>query len=65
MTLSTHDNEKLLQRLKLGFKRAVGRNSNQKQQYRDKTNFFDYLIDSSFQGGKRFKTKHKLLQWYD
>ena len=37
-TLSTQDNAKLLEHSKSGFKRAIGTNINQKQQYRHKTN---------------------------
>ena len=38
LTLLTQDNAKLLEHSKSGFKRAIGTNINQKQQYRHKTN---------------------------
>ena len=45
ITLSTQDNAKLLQQIKLGFKKTLNWNK-----YRSK---IDYLIDPSFQGVKR------------
>ena len=50
-TLSTQDNEKLLQQLKSGFKRTINWNIYQSKVAIQAPNpYLDYLIDSSFQG---------------
>ena len=54
VTLTIQDNAKLLQQLKSGFKRTINWNK-----YRTKVStlgqiqYLDFLIDPSFQGGKR------------
>ena len=54
VTLSTPDNTKLLQQLKIGFKRTITWNKYQLQPTLQTRNlYFNYLIDPSFQGGNR------------
>ena len=54
VTLSTQDNAKLLQQLKLGFKRTIKWNKYQLKVTIQVPNLYlDYLIDPSFQGVNR------------
>ena len=55
VTLSTNDNGKLLQKLKLGFKPTVNWNKYQSKATTQNApnQYFDYLIDPSFQGVNR------------
>ena len=54
VTLSTHDNAKLLQQLKSGFKRTINWNKYQsKVRVQEQNRYLDYLIDPSFQGANR------------
>ena len=51
MALSTQDNEKLLEQLKLGFKRTINWNKYQpKVSVQPPNPYLDFLIDSIFQG---------------
>ena len=51
ITLSTQDNEKLFEQLKLGFKRTINWNKYQsKIAIQTGKPYFDYLNDPSFQG---------------
>ena len=53
VTLSTQDNEKLLQQLKSGFKRTINWNKHKSEpkSYAARTPYLDRLINSSFPGG--------------
>ena len=52
--LSTQDNEKLLQQLKIGFKRTINWNKYQRKLSPERRNqYLDFLIDPSFQGVNR------------
>ena len=52
--LSTQDNAKLLQQLKLGFKRTINWNKYQsKVSIQAPNSYLDHLIDPSFQGGSK------------
>ena len=54
VTLSTEDNEKLLEQLKLGFKRTINWNKYQSKVPTEKQNqYLDFLIDPAFQGVNR------------
>ena len=54
VTLSVNDNAKLLQQLKSGFKRTINWNNYQsKVTIERQSQYLDYLIDPSFQGGYR------------
>ena len=54
VTLSTQENAKLLQELKLGFINTINRNKYQpKVTIQRPGQYFDYLIDPSFQGVNR------------
>ena len=54
VTLSTQDNAKLLEQLKLSFKRTINWNKYQANVSTERVNqYLDYLIDPSFQGMKR------------
>ena len=54
VTLSTQDNAKLLQQLKLGFKRTINWNKYQsKPELMERNQYLNYLIDPSFQGVNR------------
>ena len=54
VTLSANDNAKLLQQLKSGFKRTINWNNYQsKVTIERQSQYLDYLIDPSFQGGNR------------
>ena len=54
VTLSTQDNAKLLEQLKLSFKRTINWNKYQANVSTERVNqYLDYLIDPSFQGVKR------------
>ena len=54
LTLSTQDNAKLLEKLKSGFKRTIGRNRFQsKVSIQRQNQYLDYLIDIRFQGMSR------------
>ena len=54
VTLSTQDNAKLLQQLKLGFKRTINWNKYQPKVSLERQNqYLDFLIDPSFQGINR------------
>ena len=54
VTLSTQDNAKLLQQLKLGFKRTINRSKYQSKLKINTPNpNLNYLIDPSFQGVNR------------
>ena len=54
VTLSANDNVKLLQQLKSGFKRTINWNNYQsKVTIERQSQYLDYLIDPSFQGGYR------------
>ena len=54
VTLSTQDNEKLLQQLKSGFKRTINWNKYQPKVSPERQNqYLDFLIDPSFQGVNR------------
>ena len=54
VTLSTHDNTKLLQQLKSGFKHTINWNKYQSKVTQDNQNqYLDCLIDPSFQGVNR------------
>ena len=54
LTLSTQDNAKLLEKLKSGFKRTIGRNRFQSKVSMQRQNqYLDYLIDIRFQGMSR------------
>ena len=54
VTLSTQDNAKLLQKLKLGSKRTVNRNKYESKISTEAQNqYLDYLIDPRFQGVNR------------
>ena len=54
VTLSTQDNEKLLQQLKSGFKRTINWNKYQPKVLPQRQNkYLDFLIDPSFQGVNR------------
>ena len=49
LTLSTQDNAKLLEKLKSGFKRTIGRNRFQsKISIQRQNQYLDYLIDITF-----------------
>ena len=51
VTLSTQDNEKLLQQLKSGFKRTINWNKYQPKVSPERQNqYLNFLIDPSFQG---------------
>ena len=51
LTLSTHDNAKLFEQLKPGFKRTINRNKYQSKKLIERPNqYLDYLINRSFQG---------------
>ena len=51
LTLSTHDNAKLFEQLKSGFKRTINRNKYQSKKLIERPNqYLDYLINRSFQG---------------
>ena len=51
VTLSTHDNAKLLEQLKFGFKRTINWNKYQTKVSKERQNqYLDFLIDSCFQG---------------
>ena len=51
MTLSTQDNVKLLEQLKSGFKRTINWNKYLAKESTERQHqYFDYLIDLSFQG---------------
>ena len=55
VTLSTQDNEKLLQQLKTGFKRTINWNKYQSNVTRQAQKpYLDYLIDPSFKVVNRF-----------
>ena len=55
VTLSTEDDNKLLQQLKTGFKRTVKWNKYRSQMTtRAKTNNFSYLIDPTFNKVNKF-----------
>ena len=54
VTLSTQDNEKLLQQLKTGFKRTIYWNEYQSEpKIYTRNQYFNHLIDQSFQGANR------------
>ena len=54
VTLSTQDNAKLLQQLKLGFKRTINWNKYKlKPELMERNQYLNYLIDPSFQGVNR------------
>ena len=54
VTLSTQDNAKLLQQLKLGFKGTINWNKYQSKITTQMVNqYSDYLIDPCFQGANR------------
>ena len=54
MTLSTEDNEKLLEQLKSGFKRTINWNKYQSKVSTERQNqYLDFLIDPAFQGVNR------------
>ena len=54
ITLSTHDNAKLLEQLKSGFKRTINWNKYQsKISTRRHNQYLHFLIDPSFQGENR------------
>ena len=55
VTLSTRDNAKLLEKLKLSFKRKINWNKYQSNAklYTARKPYLDYLIDTSFQGVNR------------
>ena len=54
VTLSTQDNAKLLEQLKLSFKRTINWNKYQANVSTERVNqYLDYLIDPSLQGMKR------------
>ena len=54
VTSSTHDNAKLLEQLKSGFKRTINWNKYQSKKSIERQNqYLDYLIDPSFQGVNR------------
>ena len=54
MTLSTQDNEKLLQQLKIGFKRTINWNKYQSEpKINTQNRYLNHLIDPSFQGVNR------------
>ena len=54
VTLSTQDNAKLLQQLKLGFKRTINWNKHQRKFSPERPNqYLDFLVDPSFQGVNR------------
>ena len=54
VTLSTHDNAKLLEQLRSGFKRKINWNKYQpKVSTKRQNQYLDFLIDPSFQGVKR------------
>ena len=54
VTLSTHDNKKLLEQLKSGFKRTINWNKYESKITTERQNqHLDYLIDPSFQGVNR------------
>ena len=50
---SAQDNAKLLQHLKLGFKRTINWNKYQSKRSEKQNQYSDYLIDQSFQGVNR------------
>ena len=52
--MATQDNKKLLQQLKLGFKRTINWNKYQRKLSSERRNqYLDFLIDPSFQGLNR------------
>ena len=54
MTLSTQNHAKPLEKLNYGFKRTINWNKYQSKKSREERNqYFDYLIDPSFQGVNR------------
>ena len=54
ITLAAHDNAKLLQQLKLGFKRTINWNKCQsKVTILEQNRYLEYLIERSFQGENR------------
>ena len=54
VTLSTQYNAKLLQQLKLGFKRTINWNKHQRKFSPERPNqYLDFLVDPSFQGENR------------
>ena len=54
VTLSTQDYAKLLEQLKSGFKTTINRNKYQAKVSTERANqYFDFLIDPSFQGVNR------------
>ena len=54
VTLSTGDNEKLLEQLKSGFKRTINWNKYQSKVSTERQNqYLDFLIDPAFQGVNR------------
>ena len=55
VTLSTQDNRKLLEQLKLSFKRTINWNKHQSKISTERPiRYLDHLIDPSFQGVSRF-----------
>ena len=55
ITLSSQDNEKLREQIKSGFKRTINWNERQiKLSAESQNQYFDFLIDRSFQGVYRF-----------
>ena len=54
VTILTEDNAKTLQQLKTGFKGTINWNKYQSEVSSERQNqYLDFLIDPSFQGGKR------------